>query len=163
MSTAFFDDLIVLDHTRYLTGGYPTLLMADLGCEVIKIEELTKGDFCRHEFPFKNNMGSHFVAIGRNKKSLTLDLKSEEGKEIYLRLAAQADVVVENYRAGTMDKLGIGYEEVRKLNPKIIHCSITGFGKNDDRSRKALHDCNLQALSGFQDINQGKNHSSSSV
>lgn len=156
MSTAFFDDLIVLDHTRYLTGGYPALLMADLGCEVIKIEELTKGDFCRHEFPFKNNMGSHFVAIGRNKKSLTLDLKSEEGKEIYLRLAAQADVVVENYRAGTMDKLGIGYEEVRKLNPKIIHCSITGFGKNDDRSRKALHDCNLQALSGFQDINQGK-------
>ena len=82
MSTAFFDDLIVLDHTRYLTGGYPTLLMADLGCEVIKIEELTKGDFCRHEFPFKNNMGSHFVAIGRNKKSLTLDLKSEEGKNI---------------------------------------------------------------------------------
>ena len=84
MSTAFFDDLIVLDHTRYLTGGYPTLLMADpcSGCEVIKIEELTKGDFCRHEFPFKNNMGSHFVAIGRNKKSLTLDLKSEEGKEI---------------------------------------------------------------------------------
>jgi crotonobetainyl-CoA:carnitine CoA-transferase CaiB-like acyl-CoA transferase len=152
----FFADLCVLDHSRYLTGGLASQMLADFGCEVIKVEELRHGDFCREEFPYKNGVGSHFVAIGRNKKSITLNLKSAAGKQAYLKLAEAADIVLDNYRPGMLNRLGIGYEAVRTLNPGIIHCSITGFGKDDPRSLKAAHDANFQARVGFQDINHAR-------
>jgi len=151
-----FEGLKILDHTRYLLGGYTTQVFADLGAEVIKIEESEKGDLCRLDFPSVNGVSYYFSALCRNKKSLTLNLKSEKGKEAYFRLIKETDVVVENFRPGVMKRLGIDYEAEQKVRPDIIHCSMTSFGQDDPRSLKALHDLNFQALSGYLSLNGGK-------
>ncbi len=156
MAKTVFSNLKILDHTRYLLGGYATQVFADLGAEVIKIEEIKSGDLCRLDFPFINGVSYYFSALNRNKKSVTLNFKSEAGKDAYLRMVKEADVVIENFRPGVMKRLGIGYETEKSVKPDIIHCAMSGFGQEDPRSLKALHDVNFQALSGYLSLNGGK-------
>ena len=114
MNKNYFAGLRVLDHTRYLLGGYATQALADLGAEVIKIEDTGTGDFCRMEEPLRNGVSHYFSALNRNKKSVCLNLKSEEGRQAYFRLVETADVVIENFRPGVTRRLGIDYEEERQ-------------------------------------------------
>ncbi|MBF7082503.1 CoA transferase [Desulfallas sp. Bu1-1] len=156
MSENSFSGIKVLDLTRYLPGAYATQVFADLGAEVIKVEEITKGDFCRLDPPKLHGVSYYFAALCRNKKSLSLNLKSNDGQRIFKRLAEEADVIIENFRPGVTQRLNIDYSEIKKINPKIIYCSLSGFGQNNPASLKAIHDVNLQALSGYLSLNGGK-------
>lgn len=138
----------VLDFSQYLPGPYASLRLADKGAEVIKIEPL-KGDPARNLGYKKDNEGLIFLANNRNKKSITLNLKEEAGKEIALKLMETADVVIESFRPGVMDRLGLGYKDATKVNEQIIYCSITGFGQNTTYSHFGSHDLNYLALSGI--------------
>ncbi|PYM66613.1 MAG: formyl-CoA transferase, partial [Candidatus Rokuibacteriota bacterium] len=120
----------VVDLSRVLAGPYCSLLMADMGAEVIKIEEPGHGDDTRAWPPFAGGEATYFMSVNRGKKSLTLDLKTEAGKEILRRLLASADVLLENFRPGTLARLGFGYEAARGLNPRLVYCSISGFGES---------------------------------
>jgi crotonobetainyl-CoA:carnitine CoA-transferase CaiB-like acyl-CoA transferase len=143
----------VLDFTRILAGPFCTMKLGDMGAEVIKIEQPEKGDDTRSWGPpFINGESAYFLSINRNKKSVTLDLKANEAKEILHKLIMQSDVVVENFRAGIMQKLGLGYDDVRKINPKIIYCSISGYGQTSSRSKEASFDLVVQGESGLMDI-----------
>ena len=124
----------VLDLTNVLSGPFATLHLSLLGAEVIKIENPKDGDLARKlgaksEYN-KKLLGTSFLAQNANKKSLTLNLKENEAKEIFKKLTATADVIVENFRPGVMDRLGIGFSELAKINPKIIYCAISGFGQD---------------------------------
>lgn len=156
MGKNYFAGLRILDHTRYLLGGYATQVFADLGAEVIKIESIGVGDFCRTEEPMRDGVSHYFSALNRNKKSLALNLKSEAGREAYFRLVKTADVVIENFRPGIMTRLGIDFEAEKAVKPDIIHCGMSSFGQKDPRSLKALHDINFQALAGYLSLNGGK-------
>lgn len=156
MTENVFAGLTILDHTRYLLGGYATQVFADLGAKVIKIEELSKGDLCRETAPKRNGVSHYFSALNRNKKSFSVNLKSPDGRSAYLKLLEKADIVIENFRPGVMDRLGIGYEVEKSVKRDIIHCSMTGFGQKDPRSLKAFHDINFQALSGYLSLNGGR-------
>lgn len=156
MSTDSFKKLRVLDMTRYLVGGFATLILADLGAEVIKVEDTGKGDFARYDEPTMNGMSYYHAALCRNKKSITLNVKSEEGNKIFMDLAKESDIIIENFRTGVTKRLGIDYETIKKINPKIIYCSISSYGQKDERSLLALHDINFQALSGYLSLNGGK-------
>ena len=151
----YFKNLRILDHTRYLLGGYATQVFADLGAEVIKIEDTGAGDFCRAEEPKRNDVSYYFSALNRNKKSVCLNFKTEEGREAYFKLVETADVVIENFRPGVTTRLGIDYEQECAHNLMIIHCSMSSFGQFDERSLRALHDINFQALSGYLSLNGG--------
>ena len=147
----------VLDLTNVLSGPFATLHLALLGAEVIKLEHPEGGDLARTlgNVPRYNKelLGTSFLAQNANKKSLTLNLKSEEGKEIFRRLARTADVVVENFRPGVMARLGFSYEDLCKLNPKIIYCAISGFGQTGPDAFKPAYDQIIQGLSGLMAIN----------
>lgn len=141
--------LKILDFTRVYSGPYCTMLLADLGAEVIKVEAVGHGDDTRSFHPIKNGESGYFTYLNRNKKSITLNLKSEEGKHIALELVKWADVVVENFSAGTIKKLGLGYEDAKKANPNIIYASISGFGQSGPYSKKAAYDAIAQAMGGM--------------
>jgi crotonobetainyl-CoA:carnitine CoA-transferase CaiB-like acyl-CoA transferase len=147
----------VLDLTNVLSGPFATLHLALLGAEVIKIENPEGGDLARKlgNVPKYNKqlLGTSFLAQNANKKSLTLNLKTDEGKEIFRKLARMADVVVENFRPGVMDRLGFSYAELCKLNPKIIYCAISGFGQSGPDAFKPAYDQIIQGLSGVMAIN----------
>jgi Predicted acyl-CoA transferases/carnitine dehydratase len=147
----------VLDLTNVLSGPFATLHLALLGAEVIKIENPGGGDLARKlgNVPRYNKelLGTSFLAQNANKKSLTLNLKTEEGKEIFRKLACTADVVVENFRPGVMHRLGFSYEELCKLNPEIIYCAISGFGQSGPDACKPAYDQIIQGLSGVMAIN----------
>ena len=151
-----FSGLTVLDLSRYLPGGYATQVLADMGAEVIKVEDTARGDFCRYDEPGINGVSYYFTALGRNKKSLSVNLKSDEGKEIFYRLARKADVILESFRPGVTNRLGIGYQQIREIKPDIIYCSLSGYGQFHPSSLKALHDINMQAQSGYLSLNGGK-------
>ncbi|MCJ7748529.1 MAG: CoA transferase, partial [Desulfobacterales bacterium] len=120
----------ILDLTLIMAGPYCTLILGDLGAEVIKIEKPGEGEGSRGMPPYYfEGESAYFIAMNRNKKSMALDLKSEQGKEIFHELAKKSDVVVENFRPGVVKKLGVGYEALKKINPKIICCSISGYGQ----------------------------------
>lgn len=141
--------LKILDFTRVYSGPYCTMLLADLGADVIKVEAVGRGDDTRNFYPIKNGESGYFTYLNRSKRSITLNLKSAEGKQIALELVKWADVVVENFSAGTINKLGLGYEDVRKVNPKIIYASISGFGQSGPYSKKAAYDAIAQAMGGM--------------
>ena len=147
----------VLDLTNVLSGPFATMHLALLGAEVIKIENPDGGDLARklgNVNPLnKQLMGTSFLAQNANKKSLTLNLKFEEGKEIFRKLLKSADVVVENFRPGVMDKLGFSYEKICKINPKIIYCAISGFGQTGPDAFKPAYDQIIQGLSGVMAVN----------
>lgn len=138
----------VLDMSRLLPGPYCTMLLADFGAEVIKIEEPGKGDYSRSFPPFLKDFGYWHLQLNRNKQSVVLDLKSEEGKNIFLELVKTADVVVESYRPGVLKKLGVDYEAAAKVNPKIIYCSLSGYGSKGPLEHKADHDLGYLSLAG---------------
>ncbi len=146
------ENLVVLDLTRVVAGPYCTMLMGDLGATVIKIENPSGGDDTRSYAPYRNGSSMYFANINRNKKSITLNLKSPEGKEIFKSLVKKADIVVENYRPGVMEKLGLGYEELKKLNEKIIYGSVTGFGVKGPYSKRPGYDILSQAMGGLMSI-----------
>lgn len=151
------ENVRVLDLTNVLSGPFSTLHLALLGAEVIKIENPDGGDLARKlgNVPALNKklMGTSFLAQNANKKSLTLNLKFEEGKEIFRKLLAGTDVVVENFRPGVMDRLGFSYDKMREINPKIVYCAISGFGATGPDAFKPAYDQIVQGLSGVMAIN----------
>jgi crotonobetainyl-CoA:carnitine CoA-transferase CaiB-like acyl-CoA transferase len=139
----------VLDFTAIMAGPYCTLMLADMGAEVIKIESFPEGDGSRRFDPKVNGESYCFAVLNRNKKSVALDLKKARGKDIFLRLARDADIVIENYRPGVTRKLGIDYDSIRAINPDIIYASISGFGQTGPYSRKGGFDIIAQGMSGI--------------
>ncbi|MDQ3369419.1 MAG: CoA transferase [Myxococcota bacterium] len=138
----------VLDLSRLLPGPYLTMILADMGASVVKIEDPRVGDYLRAIPPSKGGMSGRFLAINRGKRSLALDLKAPGGRAAFLRLVAQADVVVESFRPGVMDKLGLGYAALVEHNPKIIVCSISGYGQTGPYAHRAGHDLDYIGLAG---------------
>ncbi|MGA2742032.1 MAG: CaiB/BaiF CoA-transferase family protein [Bryobacteraceae bacterium] len=147
------DGLVVLDLTRLLPGAAATLQLANFGAEVVKIEEPERGDYARWMPPYLDGEGAVFHMVNRGKKSVTLDLKSVPGREAFLKLAETADVAVESFRPGTMQRLGLSFETLRALNPRLIYVSITGYGQEGPWASLAGHDINYQALGGALDLN----------
>lgn len=139
----------VLDLSRLLPGPYCTMILADFGAEVIKIEEPGKGDYSRTFPPFLKDFGYWHLQLNRNKKSITLDLKSAAGKKAFLELVKTADVVVESYRPGVLTKLGVDYAAASKINPKITYCSLSGYGKKGPLAKQADHDIGYVSLAGI--------------
>lgn len=150
--TGPLDGLRVLDLTRLLPGGYATLLLADMGADVIKVEEPHKGDYIRWTPPMVGEMSAAHIALNRNKRSITLDLKKEDGVELVKELAGTCDVVVESFRPGVMDRLGVGYEALKVVQPMLIYCAITGYGQDGPRSHTAGHDVNYIGYSGVLSV-----------
>lgn len=142
----------VLDLSRLLPGPYCTMMLADFGAEVIKIEEPAVGDYARHLEPMLDENSLFFHQVNRNKKSVSLDLKTETDKERFLKLVEQSDVVVESFRPGTMEKLGLDYDTLKKINPGIIYCAITGYGQTGPDSQLAGHDLNYISQTGLLDL-----------
>ena len=142
----------IIDLTRVLAGPFCSMSLGDMGAEVIKVEEPGKGDDTRGWPPFANGESTYFMSVNRNKKSLTLNMKAPEGQAILRRLIAKADVVIENFRPGTMERLGFGYDALRKLNPRLIYCSISGFGESGPESSRPGYDLIVQGESGVMDL-----------
>ncbi|MHB1420726.1 MAG: CaiB/BaiF CoA transferase family protein [Bacillota bacterium] len=136
----------VLDLTRLLPGPYCTMLLGDMGADVIKVEEPLAGDYTRDMLP------GIYYAVNRNKKSIAVDMKQEQGKQAILRLAARADVVVEGFRPGVVERLGVGYGDLKAVNPEIIYCSISGFGQTGPYRLLPGHDINYLAVAGALSI-----------
>ncbi len=143
-----FEGVKVLDLSRLLPGPFCSMLLADFGADVIKIEDPQGGDYIRHWPPLVGNNSGFHIVLNRNKRSLTLNLKHPEGRNIFKQLAAEADVVLEGFRPGVMDRLGLGYQELQAINPRLIYCAITGYGTDGPRAQRAGHDINYLALSG---------------
>lgn len=146
----------VLDLSRYLPGPLATQLLADFGAEVIKVEDRA-GELGRYLPPLINGESSRFYTVNRNKKSITLDMKKEDGKKVFRALAAKADIVVDQFRPGVMDKMGLGYESLRKINDRLIYCIITGYGLTGPMRDTAGHDLNYLNISGVTELTGTKN------
>ncbi len=145
--------LRVLDLSRILSGPFATMIFADLGAEVIKLENPATGDDTREWAPpYQGDQSAYFLAVNRNKRGVAVDLKSERGREIALRLAEQADVLVENFRPGTAARLGLGYEELAARNPRLIYASISGFGQTGPYASEPGYDAIAQALGGLMSV-----------
>jgi crotonobetainyl-CoA:carnitine CoA-transferase CaiB-like acyl-CoA transferase len=146
------DSLKVIDLTRVLAGPFCAMLLGDMGADVIKIEEPAAGDDARAWAPFVGDWSAYFLGVNRSKRSLALDLKQAGAPDVLTRLLAGADVFIENFKPGSLDKLGFSYEQTRALNPRLVHCSISGYGKNGPRRHLSGYDPIVQAESGFMDI-----------
>ena len=142
------DGVRVLDLSRLLPGPFLTMVLADLGADVVKVEEPRVGDYMRDFPPRGEGMSGRYLTVNRNKRSVAMDLKDDLERERFLRMAAQADVVVESFRPGVMDRLGVGYEALRERNGGIILCSISGYGQTGPYRDRAGHDINYLALAG---------------
>ena len=138
----------VLDLTRLLPGAFATMVLADLGAEVIKVEEPKEGDYNRALPPIAKAESGSFLLLNRNKKSVTLNLKDPDGKRLFLSMVREADVVIEGFRPGVMDRLGLGYEALKAENPKIVYCAISGFGQDGPYRLLPGHDLNYMAIAG---------------
>lgn len=146
------ENIKVLDLTRVVAGPYCTMIMADLGADIIKLERPKKGDDTRSYAPYKNGSSMYFANINRGKKSITLDLKCEKGKQIFKELVKKVDVVVENFRPGVMDKLGLGYETLREINDQIIYGSVSGFGVTGPYAQRPGYDILAQGMGGLMSL-----------
>ncbi|MBV9230107.1 MAG: CoA transferase [Chloroflexi bacterium] len=146
----------ILDLSRLLPGAYASQMMADFGADVIKVEEPGSGDYGRHMSPQgPGGMSLNFLAINRNKRSMTLNLKTAQGREIFLRMVRQADVVLESFRPGVLERLGLGYEQLKEANPGIIYCAISGYGQDGPYRLRAGHDLNYAGYAGLLHHNRG--------
>lgn len=143
----------VLDLSRLLPGPYCSLILADMGADVVKVEEPGRGDYMRWVPPLKDGQAVAFNAVNRNKRSITLNLKSERGRALFLKLVAHADVVIESNRPGVIDRLGLGWDVLREANPKLVLCSITGYGQTGPYALRAGHDLNYTAIAGALSLN----------
>jgi crotonobetainyl-CoA:carnitine CoA-transferase CaiB-like acyl-CoA transferase len=157
-------DVRVLDLTRLLPGGFCSLLLADLGAEVLKVEDTGMGDYIRWAPPYygdeeQQELGTRsslYLALNRGKRSVRLDLKSDAGREALLRLVEQYDVVLDGFRPGVLDRLGVGYERMREANPAIVFCAITGYGQDGPYAQRAGHDMNYLGLVGLLGLTGAK-------
>jgi len=147
----FLDGIRVVDATRLLPGGYATMLLSDMGAEVVKVEQPGLGDYIRATPPTKDGVSPVHATVNRNKLSIGIDLKAEEGKDVLRKLIRGADVFVEGFRPGAMKRLGFSFAEVRKVNPRIVYCSISAFGESSALSQTPGHDINFQAMGGTLD------------
>lgn len=145
----------VVDMTKYAAGPFCTMLLADFGADIIKVEGPKDPCPTRHFFPRVDDgdMSGYFAQYNRHKRDISVDLRSDEGKEIIKELVKKADILVENFRPGVMDKLGLGYDVLKQLNPRLVYCAISGFGQSGPYSRRPAFDNNAQALSGIWSIN----------
>lgn len=146
------ENISVLDLTRLLPGGYCTLLLSDLGAKVLKVEEPGKGDYIRWFEPTYGGQASAHVALNRGKRAMTLNLKNERGVEVFKKLVATADVVIESFRPGVLDKLGVGYDTLSEINPRLVYCAITGYGQDGPYRDRAGHDLNYIGFAGVLGI-----------
>ena len=146
------DGLRVLDLTRVLAGPYCAMMLGDMGAEVLKIEEPTHGDDTRAWAPHRNGWSTFFLGLNRSKKSVALDLKSAAGADALRRLIATADVLIENFRPGSLAKLGFSYETVSEANPRLVYCSVTGYGQAGPKKDLPGYDAVIQAESGLMDV-----------
>ena len=142
----------VLDLTWVLSGPFATMVLSDLGAEVIKVERPKVGDIARGNGPHVNELSTYFLSLNRGKKSITLNLASEQGRDILLKLVKHVDVVVQNFVPGTMEKLGLGYETLKECNPRIIYAACSGFGQTGPSANKPAFDVIVQAMGGILSI-----------
>src|ERR1700759_3195490 len=148
------EGLRVLDLTRLLPGGYASLLLADFGADVVKVEDTGMGDYVRWSPPYYEGAettarSALFLSLNRGKRSIRIDLKHDRGKEVLLRLARDADVLLESFRPGVLDRLGVGYERLRRENPRLVYCAITGYGQDGPARNRSGHDMNYLGLNGL--------------
>jgi len=148
MASRPLEGIRVLDLSRLLPGPFLTMVLGDMGADVVKVEAPNIGDYMRQMPPLFGAMAGRFLAVNRNKRSLVLDLKAESGRDALLRMAAKADVVVETFRPGVLDRLGVGYAALTERNPGIILCSISGYGQTGPFRDRAGHDLNYLAMAG---------------
>ena len=146
------DGIKVLDLTRVLAGPYATMLLGDLGAEVIKIEQPDTGDESRNFGPFKNGFSLYFMSVNRGKRSVTLNLKTERGQAIFKQLLAHTDIVVENFRPGTMEKLGLDYNTLKPEHPSLIYAACSGFGQTGPYAQQGAYDMIIQGMGGIISI-----------
>ena len=139
----------VLDLTRLLPGGYASQMLADLGADVLKIEEPGAGDYARAMPPFTRTVGQAFLAVNRNKRSAALNLKHPDGREALLRLVDSSDVLLESFRPGVMARLGLDYETLHARNPRLVVCAISGYGQDGPYNQRAGHDLNYIGYAGL--------------
>src|SRR3954447_12725063 len=148
------DGIRVLDLSRLLPGGFCSLLLADFGAEVLKVEDTGMGDYIRWSPPYYEGVeesakSALFLALNRGKRSIRLDLKNERGREALLALVREYDVVLESFRPGVLDRLGVGYERMREVNPGLVFCAISGYGQNGPKRDASGHDMNYLGLVGL--------------
>lgn len=152
ISLKALEGIRVLDFTRVLAGPFCTMVLADLGAEVVKVERPGVGDDSRAFGPFIGQESAYFMSINRNKKSITLNLKDQRAVEIVKKMIPHFDVVVENFRPGVMDRLGLGYESLKELNPRLIYASSSGFGHTGPYSQLPAYDLIVQGMGGIMSI-----------
>jgi crotonobetainyl-CoA:carnitine CoA-transferase CaiB-like acyl-CoA transferase len=146
------DGIKVVDLTRVLAGPFCTMLLGDMGAEIVKIEEPESGDESRGWAPFVDGWSSYFLGVNRGKKSVALDLKTAHGADALRALIINADVLVENFRPGSLSQLGFGFSDVERLNPSLVYCSISGYGQTGPRSQEPGYDVVIQGEAGFMDV-----------
>jgi len=156
------DGVRVLDLSRLLPGGFCSLLLADFGAEVLKVEDTGQGDYIRWAPPYYEGAedsakSALFLSLNRNKRSIRIDLKSEDGREVLLRLVREYDVVLESFRPGVLDRLGVGYERMREENPGLVYCAITGYGQSGPKRDASGHDMNYLGLIGLLGLTGDEN------
>jgi alpha-methylacyl-CoA racemase len=154
MTALPLDGLKVLDLSRLLPGGFCSLLLADFGADVLKVEDTGPGDYVRWAPPYyegaeETARSAKFLALNRGKRSIRIDLKNDRGKEVLLRLARDADVLLESFRPGVLDRLGVGYERLKQENPRLVYCAITGYGQDGPNRDRSGHDMNYLGLGGL--------------
>ena len=142
----------ILDLSRLLPGPFASQILLDFGAEVIKVEDTAQGDYLRASLPLVDNLGTFFWSINRGKKSIKLDLKSPAGRGIFKRLVAGADVVLDGFRPGVMDRLGVGYTVLKEINPRLVYCSLTGYGSSGPFRDRAGHDINYLNYTGVSSM-----------
>ncbi len=146
------EGLVILDMTRVLAGPFAAMMFADMGADVIKIERPDGGDDTRTYPPFQKGESAYFMSLNRGKKSVTLNLKDPRGKEILRELAKKSDALIENFKPGTMDKLGLGYDDLKKVNPRLIYAASSGFGQTGPYSSRPAYDLIIQGMGGMMSV-----------
>ena len=146
------DNLLVVDLSRVLAGPYATMVLADLGARVIKVEAPETGDDARHFGPFIGGKSAYFMSLNRGKESIALNLKAADDRVLFEQLVAVADVLVENYRPGTMERLGYGWDELRALNPRLVYAAVSGFGHTGPYRERAAYDMVVQGMGGIMSV-----------
>ena len=143
------EGLFVLDLSRTLAGPFCTMNLGDMGADVVKVEEPTRGDETRQWSPYWDGQSCFYLSVNRNKRNIAVNLKHPEGAAVVKKLAAKADVMIESFRTGTTEKMGLGYDDIRAMNPRVIYCSISGFGRTGPLRQKGGYDLMVQAYSGL--------------
>lgn len=145
----------ILDLTRLLPGPYATMLLADLGAQVTKVEEPERGDYARDIGPYIRGIGCWYLMFNRNKRSLGINLKEDRGKELFCKLVARSHVVIEGFRPGTARRLGVDFDSLLEHNPRLVYCSLSGYGQNGTYASRVGHDVNYIGVSGLLDMTRG--------